>query len=122
MKILLIEDNELISTLYKRQLEKAGFSVTVADTGNASFSFLLTQTYDFIMLDMILPDMNGLAILRHIKQDEKTSSVPVLVLSNSEQDPTVKEAKELGAVGFLIKDQYSPDQIVEKVKTFISPA
>lgn len=119
MRILLIEDNEFISFLYKRQLEKSGFVTDTAATGKDGLDAIAKNEYDFILLDMLLPDMNGINILTQVKSNEKTKHIAVLLISNLGQASIMEEAKNLGAVGYLIKDQYSPDEIVEKVKFFL---
>lgn len=120
MRVLLIEDNEFISFLYKRQLEKAGIPTDVASTGKEAFADLGKQLYDFILLDMLLPDLNGMDILKHVKTDGKLKTIPVLLLTNVGHDAIFQEAKSLGAIGYLIKDQYSPNEIVSKVKEFMT--
>lgn len=120
MRILLVEDTEFISFLYKRQLEKAGLKTDICATGKETFTALDKHTYHLILLDMLLPDMNGMDILKRLKSNEKTKNIPVLLLSNLGQDNIIEQSQTLGAVGYLVKNDYSPDEIVQKVKDILA--
>lgn len=119
-KILLIEDEDLIRDLYKRQLEKSGLPTDGFRTGKEGLAAIQKQKYDLILLDIMLPDMNGLEILKQLKQNPQTKSTPVILQTNLGQESIIKEGFSLGAEGFLIKGSYTPDQIVEEVKNFLA--
>lgn len=120
-KILLIEDEVFISDLYARQLIKAGFEVKTVDDGNAGLQTLNSEKFDLLLLDIMLPGINGLEILKQWKTKNPTSTMPVLLLTNLGQDSVIKEGFQLGAQGYLIKSAYTPDQVLAEVKKALEP-
>ncbi|SRR6266702_4398577 len=121
MNILLIEDDEAINFLYKRELEKSGYPTEAVYTGAAGFEKLSVMKFDLILLDVMLPDMNGLEILRRLKSNKSTHDIPVLMLSNLGQDTVMQEAYQLGAKEYLIKASYEPKDLIIKIQSlFVS--
>lgn len=118
-KILLVEDEDLIRELYARQLTKAGFVVKTAADGNSAIQELEAGTFDLLLLDIMLPGMNGLQILQQFKQKTPTSSTKVVLLTNLGQETAIKEGFQLGANAYLIKASYTPDQVVAEVKNVL---
>lgn len=118
-KILLIEDEDFIRDLYKRQLEQANLLTDAFGSGAAGLKALRANKYDLVLLDIMLPDMNGLQILKTIKTDPQTQHVPVIMLTNLGQEQIIKEGFTLGAESYLIKASYTPDQMVEEVRNFL---
>jgi DNA-binding response OmpR family regulator len=118
-KVLLIEDDEFIRDLYKRQLDIGGFFTYAFSNGNDGLKAAQENRYDLILLDIMLPGMNGLDILRNIRQNDATKNTPVIMLSNLGQDEVIKEGFALGAIGYLIKASFTPDQIVQEVKNIL---
>lgn len=118
-KILLIEDDELIRQMYASELTKANFKVTEAATGDEGLKALQQNQYDLLLLDIMLPGTNGLEILKQIKQNPQTKNLKVVLLTNLGQEAVIKQGFELGAIGYLIKAAYNPDQIVQEVKNFV---
>lgn len=118
-KILIIEDDFYISELYQKALQKEGFVTSAAYDGETGKNAVRDFAPDLVILDIMLPKMNGMELLQVFKEDEKTKQIPVLVMSNLGQDQVMKEAMELGAVDYIIKAQNTPSQIVEKIKTFL---
>lgn len=118
-RILLIEDEEYIRDLYKRQLNLAGFQTDAAPNGKEGLELVHKYPYNLLLLDIMLPDLNGLQILKEVKQNPQTKFIPVVLLTNLGQDIVIKEGFELGAEGYLIKSAYTPNQIVEEVKNFL---
>lgn len=119
-KALIIEDEQFIRDIYKRQLEKSGIGVDDFSNGKEGLQAISQNKYDIILLDIMLPDLNGLEILKQIKQNPDTKSIPVLMLTNLGQDDVIKEGFSLGAQGYFIKASYTPDQIVEEVKNILA--
>lgn len=115
-KLLLIEDEDYIREIYKDQLEAAGFSADGFATGTEGLKAFKENAYDLVILDIILPDINGLNVLREIKKDDAKKNTPVLILSNADQDIIKKQGLELGAAGYLQKVLSTPDMIVDKIK------
>lgn len=115
-RILLVEDEAFIADLYKHQLDKSGFNVTIANDGLQGMQMLENQPFDLLLLDIMLPGMNGLELLREWKGKNPQSQMIVLLLTNLGQDTIIKEGFSLGAQGYLIKASYTPDQVVSEVR------
>lgn len=118
-KILLVEDEDFIRDLYQRQLSLANLETDAFRNGKEALAALEKNTYDLILLDIMLPDINGLEVLKIIKKDARSKKTPVVLLTNLGQDTIIKEGFMLGAENYLIKASYTPDQIVEKVKALL---
>lgn len=119
-KILLVEDEDFIRELYQRQLTKAGFMVKTAADGTTALNDLGSESYDLVLLDIMLPEMNGLQILREFKTKNPNSKTVVILLTNLGQEAVIKEGFELGAQAYLIKASYTPDQVVSEVKNALA--
>lgn len=115
-KILLVEDEDFIRDLYERQLTKEGFSVKTAIDGQGAIDALKTETFDLLLLDIMLPVMNGLQVLREFKAQNPSSTMITILLTNLGQEAVIKEGFELGAQAYLIKASYTPNQVVTEVK------
>ncbi len=115
-KILLIEDDEFIRDIYHDELTENGFLVDGVRTGKEGFEKLAQNQYDLILLDIMLPDTNGLEILKQVKQNPATKALKVILLTNLGQDAIVKQGFDLGADKYLIKVSLNPEQIVAEVK------
>jgi len=114
---LLVEDETPIRELYKRELDLAGFATDAFATGKDGLVALKAAQYDLVLLDIMLPDINGLEVLQTIKQDSATQNIPVVFLTNLGQDDIIKKGFSLGAEGYLIKAALTPDQIIQEVKS-----
>jgi len=101
MKILLVEDNRELSSWLTKLLAKSGFAVEQAFTGKEAFHFLLTQSYDAILLDLMLPDMNGQSVLKNLRSVQ--NDVPVLIISALDARGDIIENLNLGADDYLAK-------------------
>ena len=115
-KILLVEDEDFIRDLYVRQLTKAGFQVKSAVDGQTGLDMLRAETFDLLLLDIMLPGINGLQLLREFKTQNPNSPMITILLTNLGQEAVIKEGFELGAQAYLIKASYTPDQVVNEVK------
>ncbi len=115
-KILLVEDEDFIRELYERQLSKEGFVVKTAPDGQTGLDLLKTEDFDLLLLDIMLPGMNGLQLLREFKTQNPNSPMVTILLTNLGQEAVIKEGFELGAQAYLIKASYTPDQVVNEVK------
>ena len=119
-KILLVEDEDFIRELYTRQLTKAGFLVKSVADGQAGLALLKTEQFDLMLLDIMLPGMNGLQVLREFKTQNPNAPMRTILLTNLGQEAVIKEGFELGAQAYLIKASYTPDQVVNEVKNALS--
>lgn len=119
-KILLVEDEDFIRELYSRQLTKAGFSVKSAVDGQSGLNTLKSEQFDLLLLDIMLPGMNGLQLLREFKTQYPNAPMITILLTNLGQEAVIKEGFELGAQAYLIKASYTPDQVVNEVKNALA--
>lgn len=119
-KVLLVEDEPSIRDLYTRELTKAGFTVLAVDDGLKGLQALKTDNFDILLLDIMLPGMNGLQVLREFRQNTPNSQTKVILLTNLGQDTVIKEGFTLGANAYLIKSSYTPDQVVTEVQNILT--
>jgi len=117
-KILLIEDDNFIRELYQRQLEKAGFAVVAVGNGRLGLEEAGKQKFDLILLDIMLPEIDGFKVLEALKGDSKTKNIDVVILSNLGQDDLLNKALSLGAKAYIIKSSTTPAQVVTEVQSF----
>lgn len=115
-KVLIIEDEKFIADLYALQLTKAAFQVKVANDGKSGLDLLNQESFDILLLDILLPDFNGLEVLKQVKMKNLNPQMVILLLTNLGQDTVIKEAFTLGANGYLLKASLTPYQIVDEVK------
>src|SRR5260221_6149990 len=120
MKILLIDDERAILDVLSQALTQGGFSVVTAPHGTKGLELAKSEKPDMILLDQILPDMNGNDVLKKLKADEVTKAIPVAMLSNFSQDGMVSDALKSGAVEYILKYQIGPQDLVQKVKTLLA--
>ena len=118
-KILIIEDDFFVRDLYNRELIREGFTVSTAEDGAEGLLKVVEEKPDIILLDIMLPKMSGLDVLKTLKEKEETKNIPVVLLTNLGQDNIIRKGFTLGAVGYLIKAAYTPTQIIEEVKKFL---
>ena len=121
MKILIVEDEKDIRDLYTEILTDAGFEVGEAGNGETGLKEATSGKYDLVLLDIMLPKMDGLQILREIKKDSKLASLKVILLTNLSTDNVIKEGFSLGADSYVIKSEMTPDQVINEVNKIFAP-
>jgi len=117
-KILIVEDDKHISKLVKYNLEKAGFDCTVTITGEDALEALDRESIDLIILDIMLPKMDGFETCRHIKQDRKLSGIPIIMLTAKGEEVDKVVGFELGADDYVVKP-FSPRELILRVKAIL---
>lgn len=115
-KILCVEDEEALQKTLGEVLKQEGYEVVSAFDGENGLNLVNSEKPDLILLDLIMPKMNGFEVLKKLKANEKTKEIPVIVLTNLESIGDVGKAIEAGATTYLVKVQYSLDEVLEKVK------
>jgi CheY-like chemotaxis protein len=117
-KILIVEDDSFLQGLASQKISSAGFETRFAVSGEAAITLLASESFDCILLDLMLPDMSGFDILKKIRERDVNNTVPVLVFSNLADDASYTKASELGMTEYLIKSNYTLEEIVEKIQKY----
>jgi len=119
-KILIVEDDKFLRELISRKLVKEGYDIAEAVDGEEGVKKSEEFMPDLILLDLILPGIDGFGMLEKIKDNSKTMNIPVVILSNLGQKDEVEKGLKLGAIDFLIKAHFTPEEIVEKIRLVLS--
>jgi len=118
-KILIIEDDSLIAKVFSTRLERDGHGVFTAEDGNSGLLLAKKEIPDVILLDLMMPKVSGLEVLGQLKKDPRTQKIPVLVYSNLGREEEISKAKTLGAAEFITKADSTPQQVVEKIESYL---
>lgn len=114
--ILLVEDDVFLAGIYQKKFEMEGFKIMVSDNGEKALVDVKKKKPDIILLDILLPKLDGFAVLEKLKQDPTTKDIPVILLTNLGQKDDVEKGLEAGAVDYLIKAHFKPSEVVDKVR------
>lgn len=114
--ILFIEDESALQKTFSEILNQEGYQMVSALDGEIGLRLAKDKKPDLILLDLILPKVNGFDVLKKLKEDKETKDIPIIVLTNLEEMGDVDKAIELGATTYLVKASYSLKEIVEKIK------
>jgi len=117
--ILLVEDDPFVIDIYTKKLKAAGFSVETAQDGEEALRKFKEWKPDLLILDIVLPNIDGWELLSKIKTDEKLRDLKVVVLSNLGQKIDVEKGLKLGVVRYFIKAHYTPTQVVREIKEIL---
>ena len=114
--ILIIEDDKFLRELIVRKLSKEDFEVSEAVDGEEGIKKIIEEKPDLILLDLILPGIDGFEVLARMKKESALSPIPVIILSNLGQKDDVEKGLKMGAIDYLIKAHFTPGEIIEKIK------
>lgn len=117
--ILLVEDDPFLIDIYRSKLKEVGFSVDTAEDGEQAITKMKDKKPDLVLLDIVLPDIDGWEILKQIKTDPELKDLKVVILSNLGQKNEVEKGVELGAVKYLIKAHFTPSEVVSEIKKIL---
>jgi len=120
IQILVVEDEEYLRDLYVQILAQEGYQVTSAVNGEDAYNLLTKNTYALVLLDIILPKMDGLQVLDKLKTKGATGNKHIVLLSNLGQDLVVAKAMEFGIRGYMVKSDYTPDELLKEVKGYLN--
>jgi len=118
-KILIIEDDKFLRELIARKLEREGYETAEAVDGEDGFKKIKADKPDLVLLDLILPGIDGFEVLSKMKEDISLAQTPVIILSNLGQKEDVDRGLKLGAADYLIKAHFTPGEIIEKVRNVL---
>lgn len=118
-KILIIEDDTFLQGLETSKLKKDGHEILTASTGEEGMKKITEPGIQLILLDLVLPGFDGFEILKKIRETEAIKSLPVLVFSNLSEDADIKKAQTLRATDFMVKSNFTLDELAEKIKKLV---
>lgn len=121
-KVIVLVDNEpFIIHAYKAGLEEAGYTVVVAEDGDAAVEQITSLRPDLVLMELILPKQDGFTVLKTIKANPDTANIPVLILTNLSQPTDAEEARKSGAADVLIKTEVSLQDVLMRIERLLSP-
>lgn len=115
-KILIVEDDRYLSNVLNFELQKTGFDVVLSGDGREGLEKIKVEKPDLILLDLLLPMQNGFGILKAVQSDDELRKIPIIILSNLDQQSDIEKGKKMGAVDYLVKSSFSIKEVVEKIK------
>ena len=119
IKILLVDDDEFLLDMYSTKFREAGFDIDIASSGEAALEKIRKNQYHVILLDIIMPVLDGFEVLQQMKKENLISKSVVVILSNLGQKEDIERGMFLGATDYVIKAHFTPREVVEKVKSHL---
>jgi CheY-like chemotaxis protein len=118
-RVLIAEDDKYLRRACEISLKHLGFTVLAAEDGEEALRLIAAESPDLILLDLLMPRVNGVEVLRGIRANEKTRRIPVLILTNSSRDQDMKEVEDLGVEGYQVKANLSLEELGTQVKRLL---
>lgn len=115
-KILIIEDEEILLNLLQKKLIEEGYDVSIAVNGEEGLEIMRKTIPDLVLLDIVMPKKDGFEVMEEMCSDEALKNIPIVIISNSGQEMELDRARKLGAKDWLVKTEFDPMEVVEKVK------
>lgn len=115
-KIIIVEDDPMIAEIYQRKFLDSGFEVLMAENGEKVLVTLKKQTVDVVLLDLVMPGMDGFEVIENLRKGNYDPNIKIIVFSNLSQKEDKERARELGANGFIVKSDYTPNDLVKEVE------
>ncbi|MBU4030658.1 response regulator [Patescibacteria group bacterium] len=119
ISVLIVEDDKFLRELLVRKLENTGFNVSFAVNGEEALKKIKEQMPQLILLDLVLPGIDGFEVLKQVKANERMDGIAIIILSNLGQQGEVERGIRLGADDYLIKAHFTPDEIIQKAKMIL---
>ncbi len=119
MKIVIVEDDTFLAQMYASKLKLEGYSVLTAGDGEKGVAMITRERPDLVLLDIVLPKMDGFAVLEAVRKNPETRNIPVLLLTNLSQKKDIERGLALGANDYLTKSHFVPTEVAEKIRRFI---
>jgi DNA-binding response OmpR family regulator len=119
IKILIVEDEKILSEMYVEKFIQAGFEVVHAGDADAGYMTAKKEKPDLVLLDILLPKGNGIEFLKTLRKDPEIADTIVVAFSNFDDPPTKKEAFAFGVKDYLIKTNYTPQAIIDKILSYV---
>lgn len=119
-KVLIIEDDDFLLDLEATKINKSGYEVLVAKTGEEALQKILEPGIDIILLDLVLPNYDGFDILKKIREGETTKKIPVIIFSNLSESKDVEKATGLGINKFMVKSNFSLEELISEINKILA--
>ncbi|MCX6763060.1 MAG: response regulator [Candidatus Moranbacteria bacterium] len=116
-KILIVEDDNFVAEVYLAKLSEMGYETALAQNGEEGLAELKKGKVDLILLDILMPIMNGIEMLKEVKKNEEWKSIPVILLTNIGEKESIQKVRELGVKNYLIKSHFTPAEVIEKIES-----
>ncbi len=120
IKVLVIEDDPMILDMYVHKFQQEGFEVVSHDRGDGVLEIAEKEQPDLILLDIILPGLDGFSVLQSLKENAKTKDLGVVMLTNLGQDEDKAKGQQMGSLGYIVKSSKTPAEVAKQVREFIS--
>ncbi|MCK5061687.1 response regulator [Candidatus Parcubacteria bacterium] len=118
-KVLIVEDDKMISAMYETKLKQEKYNVIIAENGSQGLDLAVKEKPDLVLLDVILPQMDGFSVLRELRLNSNTKKIPIIMLTNLGTSEDQEKGKKMGATDYWIKAQMTPAQVSDKVKELL---
>lgn len=119
-KIIIVEDEPMISEIYQKKFSESGYEIIAADSGEQALNLINKDKVDLILLDLIMPKMDGFEVIKNIRAGSYNKDVKIIVFSNLSQKENQEKAMKLGANGFIVKSDYTPSALVKEVTRILN--
>lgn len=119
-KILIVEDDRYISKMYQLKFSLENYEVEMAENGRIGVEKAKTFLPDIVLTDILMPVMDGFDVIKNLKAEEATKNIPIIIMSNLGQEDHIQKGLQLGAVGYIVKSQYKPQEVVDKIKEVLA--
>ena len=116
-KILIVEDDNFVAEVYLAKLSEMGYETALAQNGEEGLAELKKGKVDLILLDILMPIMNGIEMLEEVKKNEEWKNIPVILLTNIGEKESIQKVREMGVKNYLIKSHFTPAEVIEKVES-----
>ncbi len=120
LKIMLVDDDAFLRDMYATKFSEIGHMVDVAETAEQALTKLRDSSYDVVLMDMVMPGMNGIELLKHIKSDKLGGDPSCIMLSNQSENTDKEAALGGGALGYIVKAELIPSEVVKEVVNLVS--
>lgn len=120
ISILLVEDDDMLRTMYSEKFTKAGFDIKTAEDGKLALTVLKNVSPDLILLDIVMPNMDGFELLKVLRKEKKYAKVPIIMLTNMGAVDDIRKCERLGANDYFVKANHTPSEVLAKVQTFLT--
>lgn len=120
LKVCIVEDEPLIQEMYKDKFEHDGFDVSTASDGEEGLGVIKKEKPDIILTDLMMPNQDGISMMKRLRQDPSFSKTPVVILTNLDNSETAEKTSDFNAAFYLVKSRYSPSEVANIVKEILA--